>query len=515
MRPRVARSSLAVVAIAAAAVGALLLSTGDGGGPASTPSTDRRATTTATRAPTTTVAPRTTTTTTLVPALPADRLADPRRFGTPYSDTVTGVLTFRGNPSRSFHGEGPVPAIPDIAWRFPESPMCHDSSEFGETRTWCGMGWTGQPAVFEREGRTWLVFGAYDAKVHFLDAETGARLLPDFETGDIIKGSVTIDPDGYPLVYTGSRDNQLRVLAIDGGEVRELWRLDARSIEPRKWNDDWDGSPLVLHDLLIEGGENSQFHVVRLHRGYGADGRVTVAPELVFHTPGWDDELLGAIGDNQVSIEGSVVVVDDTVYFANSGGLVQGWDLGPLRRGEGAPVRTLRFWTGDDTDASIVADDQGYLFVGSEYERGTARSDEVGQLFKLDPRRPDAPVVWSVATPKSDKGGTWSSAAIVGDTVLWPTRPGAVFAVARDTGEVRWTVRLPGPVMGSPVIVDGVWLQGDCQGFLHAFDLRDPHTAPAELWSVDLGGCVEATPVVWRGTVYIGSRGGFLYALRD
>src|SRR3546814_17906615 len=83
------------------------------------------------------------------------------------------------------------------------------------------MGWTGQPAVFERQAsdgttRTWLVFGAYDGAVHFLDAETGEELLPPFRTGDLIKGSVTVDPDGYPLVHTGCRDDRSRLLSIGG-----------------------------------------------------------------------------------------------------------------------------------------------------------------------------------------------------------------------------------------------------------------------------------------------------------
>ena len=38
-------------------------------------------------------------------------------------------------------------------------------------------------------------------------------------TGDIVKGSPTIDPDGFPLVYFGSRDNHLRVVALDRGAV--------------------------------------------------------------------------------------------------------------------------------------------------------------------------------------------------------------------------------------------------------------------------------------------------------
>jgi WD40 repeat protein len=245
--------------------------------------------------------------------------------------------------------------------------MCSMSAEGGEAVRWCGTGWTGQPAVFERHGRTWLVFGAYDGAVHFLDADTGARLLPDFPTGDIIKGSVTVDPDGYPLVYVGSRDNFLRVIAFDRPTPVELWRLDADDVRPALWNDDWDGSPLVRDDYLFEGGENSQFHIVKLNRRYDASGRVTVNPDLVFNTPGWDDQLLRDLGDANVSIEGSVALSGTTAYFANSGGLVQGWDVSGLQTGV-APRQVFRFWTGDDTDATVVVDSDGMLYVASQWQ---------------------------------------------------------------------------------------------------------------------------------------------------
>src|SRR5690606_32682989 len=143
--------------------------------------------------------------------------SDPSKVGQPYGDKVAGLLTFRGNPTRTYYGTGPVPRVtPSKLWRFPKSGgMCAESRDERGVRLWCGSGWTGQPAVFEREGRTWVVFGAYDRKVHFLHAQTGERILSDFPTGDIIKGSVTVDPDGYPLVYTGSRDNYFRIIAID------------------------------------------------------------------------------------------------------------------------------------------------------------------------------------------------------------------------------------------------------------------------------------------------------------
>ena len=73
----------------------------------------------------------------------------------------------------------------------------------------------------------------------------------------------------------------------------------ATTVSPRSWNDDWDGSGLIIDDYLFEGGENSQFHIVKLNRGYDADGKVTVNPKLVFHTPGWDDQLLRDLGDQR------------------------------------------------------------------------------------------------------------------------------------------------------------------------------------------------------------------------
>ncbi len=98
------------------------------------------------------------------------------------------------------------------------------------------------------------------------------------------------------------------MLAIDRPGATELWRLSANDVSPTKWNDDWDGSSLVLGDYLFEGGENSQMHVVKLNRGRAPDGTVTVAPSLVWNAPGWDDQLL-AEADNEVSIENSVAIL--------------------------------------------------------------------------------------------------------------------------------------------------------------------------------------------------------------
>jgi outer membrane protein assembly factor BamB len=439
---------------------------------------------------------------------------EPEEPALPSGFAVPGLLTFRGSATRSYYGEGPVPTAPDVLWSYPGDGvgMCSESTVGEEVREWCGSGWTGQPSVFERDGRTWVVFGAYDRKVHFVDYDTGEDIIPPFETGDIIKGSVTVDPNGLPLVYSGSRDNRMRVIAFDRPEPTELWSLHADDVSPTMWNDDWDGAPLVLDDHLITGGENSQFHVVKLNRTTGDDGLVQVAPELVFNAPGWDEELLAALNTraNDVSIENSVAYHDGVVYFSNSGGLVQGWDVSGLADGT-APTRVFRFWMGDDTDASIVIDEEGFLYVAAENERGSPRAAEVGQLVKLDPGSPQAPVVWSVP----DTAGFWATPALYEDLVIVAADGGTVYGVDRESGEVRWTFDLPPPTWQSAVVVDDTLIQGDCEGGLHGYDVSDTTVAPTELWTVQLDGCIESTPAVWKGRLFLGTRGGLFYAIGD
>jgi outer membrane protein assembly factor BamB len=427
-----------------------------------------------------------------------------------------GLWTFRGNARRSLTGVGSVPRrSPRIVWRYPRTGgMCSRSTDEAGTTTWCGIGWTGQPNVIPRpNGKVEVRFGAFDRRYHFLDATTGREVRPSLLTGDLAKGSATSDPDGFPLYYAGSRDNALRIVALDRGRPTVLWRLDAYVGERVIWNDDWDGAPLVVDGHLLVGGENSWFYVVRLNRGY-TRGKVRVRPRVVARVPSWDGRLLAARTDHAFSIESSVAYDRGIAYFANSAGLVQGWDVRPTLRHGKPPRRVFRFWMGDDTDASVVIDESGYLYVASELERFTERARRVGQLVKLDPRHPRAPLVWSVqlrGVGRGGKAGSWSTPAVVGDAVYIATNEGGVVAVDRRTGHVRWRLPLPGPTWGSPVVVDGVLIEGDCRGNLRAFDVSGRR--PRALWSIRLGGCIESTPAVWRGRIYVGTRGGAMYAL--
>jgi outer membrane protein assembly factor BamB len=384
------------------------------------------------------------------------------------------------------------------------------------------MGWTGQPAVWERpDGITELIFGAYDSAVHFVDAATGEDLRAEFQTGDLIKGSVTVDPDGYPLLYFGSRDNKYRILGLDGGDPVELWSMDATDVSGT-WNDDWDSNGAVVDDILYVGGENSWFFAVELNRGYDADGKVTIDPQILVEMPGYDSELVDTAGGN-VSIENSPVVYDQRVYFANSAGRIIGIDVSRVREGE-API-VFDYWAGGDIDASLVADAEGMLYaavnvkpdqVGPGYrtQANIDRTRDVGQLLKLDPYTDGDARIWGVdLTAGSEQSGTWSTPAVYQGVVYNNTMQGSLIAVDAVNGEILWSDEVGWHSWSSPVVVEGMLVTATCLGDVRGYSLADPR-APVLSWSVSLGEtCLEATPAVWDGVIYIGSRDGYLRAL--
>jgi len=443
----------------------------------------------------------------------------PEDVGRPINDTVAGLTMFRGNATRTHYGTGPAPANPRILWRYPARPMCARSRVGRLNNLWCGSGWTGQPAVLQRANGVEVIFGAYDRRIHFVDGETGRDRRPPFATGDIIKGSVTADPDGYPLLYSGSRDNFFRIIALDRDRPTELWRLSAADAPRPMWNDDWDANAVVREDHLFEGGENGWFYIVKLNRRYDAQGLVQISPQVVVRFPGFDDSLLAVLRDQDVSIENSPVVWGYRAYFANSGGLIWGLDLTRLREDPSEVRPVFRFWGGDDINATMVADERGMLYVAAERQRRNGRNDAIGQLYSLDPRRAGEPRRWGLTFPRGPDraGGIFATPALHGQLLYVATHEGELVAVDRDSGVVRWRLPLTPHAWSSPVVVDSTLIVADCEGALRAFDVRLPAQQPPLLWQLRLpsGACIESTPAVWRGRIYVGARDGYFYAIGD
>jgi outer membrane protein assembly factor BamB len=463
--------------------------------------------------PTTTTETTTMAPTTTLPPRPAGTVPG-STVGTSWG-SVDGLVMFRGNPTRTWYGTGPVPDDPQLLWRFPDAAMCGNSPVGGENVVWCGTGWTGQPVVWNRpDGVTEVIFGAYDKSIHFLDAATGEPTRPTFAMGDIIKGSVSLDPDGFPLLYAGSRDPNFRVIALDRETPTELWSLSATSVSGM-WNNDWDSNAVIVDDLLLVGGENSWWFAVKLNRGTNADGLVTVDPEVVASIPAFTDELVRAVGRQQ-SVESSTAVFGTVAYFSNSAGRIVGVDLADLPGGSADIV--FDYWVGDDVDATIVIDEAGFLYVSVEEDLRTARSTELGRLLKLAPTNPGDPVVWGIDIPSRGgvEGGIWATPALRDGLLYVATNPGELLVVDTLTGDILWRDEIGSHAWSSPVIVDDtlvVSVNCNASPALRAYDLGDPRS-PVERWEIAAtGGCIESTPAVWDGKIYVGSRDGYFYAI--
>ena len=97
----------------------------------------------------------------------------------PINTTFPGLTTFRGNASRTYYGQGPLPTDPKILWRYPASGgLCGTSTNIDGTRVWCGTGWTGQPNVIVHDnGKVEIRIGAYDGHYHYLNGKSGKKCL--------------------------------------------------------------------------------------------------------------------------------------------------------------------------------------------------------------------------------------------------------------------------------------------------------------------------------------------------
>ncbi|ACB77172.1 Pyrrolo-quinoline quinone [Opitutus terrae PB90-1] len=74
---------------------------------------------------------------------------------------------------------------------------------------------------------------------------------------------------------------------------------------------------------------------------------------------------------------------------------------------------------------------------------------------------------------------------------------------------VKWTVKTGGPVVSSPVLVDGTLYVGSDDGSLYAVEAGSGATK----WKFATEGYVRSTPAIVDGTAYFGSYDGFIYAV--
>jgi len=491
--------------------------------------------------------------------IPDYRGTGPVAFGDPSTYTkIPGVLTFRGNNFR----DAPTYGTADITDKKLQVVWARAVGDvYAEKSYWAGAGWTGQPLLVNWPKATKeamslspdqindpkfveVVYPVVDGKVYRLDLATGTDTKPPIDVGFAFKGTGSIDPRGYPLLYSGmglnengAKTGEWRYRIFDLIQNKEVsgWS-GADSAAPREWKPPeetgvwgaFDSSALVnaATDTLIEPGENGLVYKVKLNAKFDPVAKtVSVKPEftkLSYDTP----------DSSRHGIESSAAAWRNLMVAGDNDGNIVCWDATTMQVVWTRP-------TGDDTDATIVLEESDgvpYLYTGNEMDKRGEGTDGKGKdgaksgpitIQKLDART--GKQVWSYSIDaiynKAANGGLMATPVLgtgeVADLVFFNIAKtgsdarGTLVALDKKTGAVAWKRDMAHFGWSSPVLVTGddghsYGIVGDSSGLLHLFN---PNTG-ADYSTLQLSKNIEATPAVYGNMLVVGTYAKLLYGIR-
>jgi outer membrane protein assembly factor BamB len=372
------------------------------------------------------------------------------------------------------------------------------------------------PAYKHREFKE-VIYGALDGKVHFLDLDTGKNTRPPLGDFGPIKGSVSVDPRGIPLLYVGQGIDVVDERRIPIGysvynliNYQKLFVINGLdTFAPKGWGA-FDASGLVHAgtDTLIQTGENGLVYTVKLNTAFVPDRNLlTVNPEVVKYR--YRCSLSKRLG-----IESSAAVYRNLAYFADNDGILQCLDLNSL---EPVWARSVT----DDTDSTVVLEEDAdgvWLYTGCEVDKqvygGHAYLRKINALTGA--------LLWeqayACAYNEQTNGGVLGTPVVgkndIADLVVFSiarcngSNGGKLTALSKRSGETVWEIPFRYYSWSSPVDVytpDGkaYIIFCDSGGYMYLIDGRKGTI----LDKVNLGGNVEGSPAVFGNMVVVGTRG--------
>jgi hypothetical protein len=446
---------------------------------------------------------------------------------------VEGILTFRGNNERTSPSYGTVDMKqfkPELLWQKKTS-----SSSWGG-----GAGWTGQPAIVKwkpdvlkamnvypkfqnKPGFTEVIYASLDGNVYFLDLESGEETRKPIHIGNPIKGSVSVDSRGYPLLYVGEGIPENGTIGfnlyslIDQKRLFRMTGID--SFASRKWGA-FDSSALFnrLEDTLVVGGENGMFYSLKLNTEFDAAmKKLTIKPVVSKYK-------YFIAGNNYPGIENSVAVHEDLAFFADNGGSIQALNLST-----NAPQWSLP--STDDTDATIVIEEEEgvpYLYTGTEVDK----QGKTGYSYLRKINGFTGKVVWQTKYACSSllgshpvNGGLLATPVIgkreIGNLVIFTLarygtfNGGLMVALDKKSGKEVWKLPMENYAWSSPVdVYDALGrayiIQADSVGDVFVISAKSGKLEGKS----SIGTNIEATPAIFGDYVVVASRDGKIYGFK-
>ena len=338
-----------------------------------------------------------------------------------YQD-VPGVLTFRGNNFRNAPTfgtiSGPATTLTQV-WDYFGVGSRYSSAG---TYTWSGTGWSGQPAIVQwdadvrqmmnlyeekraKDGLKEVIVAAMDGKIYFFDLDDGKLTRDPINIEATVKGSVAVDPRGYPLLYVGQGDSNhpngefgFRIFnLINQSEIYYQNALDSRA-----YRQGWgacDSSPIISKDTdtLIFPNENGIIYTMKLNTNFDKANRtISISPELADYA-----YRMPETNEDSIGIESSMAIYKNYGFACDNGGNLFCIDLNTM---EMQWIRLLE----DDSDLTpAISEENGvpYLYIGTEVDHQKDELDYLGDAYTYKIDAMTGSVVWKTAHPSYTHNG--------------------------------------------------------------------------------------------------------------
>lgn len=460
-------------------------------------------------------------------------------MGTPedYSD-IKGVACFRGNNFRNSASYG----FADISDKKLEIVW---NVSIGGIGRWTGVGWNGQPAIIEwpdelrksmnifedvknKEGLKEVIYATLDSNIYFLDLDDGSFTRDKIKVPGPIKGSVSIDPRGIPLLYAGQGINMVNERRVQMG-YRIFNLLDqsllhfingSDSFAFRGWSA-FDSTSIVdkKTDTMLICGENGILYKVKLNTSYNeTEKELSIDPITTKYR-------YKILGNNYQGIENSIAVYKNLAYFADNGGWLQCIDINTLEP-------TWIYNVTDDTDSTIVIDEEDNrkvsLYTACEVDKqGPKGNSYIRKLNAIS-----GELIWeksyscfSKLGDRPNNGGALATPIVgkksIENLVIYNLaryggfNKGLLIALDKKTGNEVWRLELKNYSWSSPVDIyteegEGYILLCDSAGRMYLIE----GATGKVLDEVLLGSNVEGSPAVFENMVVVGTRGQKIFGIR-
>lgn len=442
-------------------------------------------------------------------------------------EKANGIFAFRKNLRRDASYGGRVKGTPsqvEIAWAF-ETAYDTTHTKFG---TWGGgSGWTGQPlyvnwtdeqqADFRKSshgltadfGPEEIIVGSLCGKGYFINYQTGKASRQPLDLGNVVKGTVSLDPEYYNL-YVGQ--GVPRQAGPFGCQVFDLLKHERTFFfgpDPKAWRgwNAFDSNAIVVGGYLFWCGENSSLY--KYERSQGTLRRVSV--------------LRYRVKGIAPGIESSLCVYRNYGYFSDNRGNVICVNLNTMK-----PV--WYYDNHDDSDGTMVCREEGgvpYLYTACEVDKqGDSGISHFVKLNGLDGSR-----VWEQNIPckrinlpgKTLDGGMYASPLMgSGDCsdILFANvcrngaakSAGELVAFNTKDGNILYTVPYHQFAWSSPVGFlneknELFVFTGDASGIIRIIRGKTGEVVCQKV----VGSNFESSPVVVGNTAVVGCRGNKIY----